>query len=422
MWQFVRIIHCKYIITLASILIVAISANAQIELVSRFDPSDAITSIYVKDNYVYLCVYRRALEIVDVTDPANPIQASRIPLYGRADDIVVGGSFAYLGCYGAGLQIVDISDPYNPSLVGQYYHEAYCHGLSLSGDYIYGAFCNYFDIINVSDPHNPTLADSLHVPMTEFTSSFLNGQYAYLPDFIYQQLFTFNIADPGNISITDTLSMSGRYLGDLIIQGNYAYAAAFANGIYILDISDPASPELIRTYGYGNIWNLTFEGNLLLATIENFGLRLINIEDPSHPRMGAFYRFTPISGGLIVSGNYIFASGVYQNHTQLFIFSYQTTGVNDDNGDIPSDFQIFQNYPNPFNAQTTISYSLPTASDVTIDIFDILGRKISILEQGNQQAGVHSMIWDAGDAASGIYFYRINANEYNETRQMMLLK
>ncbi len=89
---------------------------------------------------------------------------------------------------------------------------------------------------------------------------------------------------------------------------------------------------------------------------------------------------------------------------------------------IPNQFSLSQNYPNPFNAQTTIQYSLPIQSDVSIDIYDILGRKIETLAEGMKPAGNHQAIWDAGDQASGMYFYRIKAGNKIETKKMMLMK
>jgi len=89
---------------------------------------------------------------------------------------------------------------------------------------------------------------------------------------------------------------------------------------------------------------------------------------------------------------------------------------------IPSDYLLNQNYPNPFNARTTISYNLPTGSDVRIEIADILGRIVDILVEERQSAGEHEVIWDAGDRPSGIYFYRVKAGEFIRARKMVLLK
>jgi len=98
-----------------------------------------------------------------------------------------------------------------------------------------------------------------------------------------------------------------------------------------------------------------------------------------------------------------------------------TTGIND-KIDQPTSFSLSQNYPNPFNASTTISYSLLEESDVTIDIFDIMGRKIETLVSGRQDAGSHSVVWDASNVSSGVYLYRIIAGNYTETRRCNLLK
>ncbi len=89
---------------------------------------------------------------------------------------------------------------------------------------------------------------------------------------------------------------------------------------------------------------------------------------------------------------------------------------------IPGKFALSQNYPNPFNAQTAINYVLPIASEVSVNIFDILGRKLVTLYNGRQQAGNHRITWDANEQSSGVYFYRIQVGNYAETRKMVLLK
>jgi parallel beta-helix repeat protein len=89
----------------------------------------------------------------------------------------------------------------------------------------------------------------------------------------------------------------------------------------------------------------------------------------------------------------------------------------------PSGFYLADNYPNPFNAYTTISFRLPEASNVTLEIYSLLGRKIETLIDNRQQsAGVHNIKWEASDAATGVYFYRLQANNYRITKKMALLK
>jgi len=100
----------------------------------------------------------------------------------------------------------------------------------------------------------------------------------------------------------------------------------------------------------------------------------------------------------------------------------QLVNVDNSSDNLPDKFSLLQNYPNPFNAQTTINYALPEAAQVTIEIFDLLGRKVETLVDGKQPAGYHQVIWNAFDQTSGIYFYKIQSGDYTETRKMVLLK
>jgi parallel beta-helix repeat protein len=89
---------------------------------------------------------------------------------------------------------------------------------------------------------------------------------------------------------------------------------------------------------------------------------------------------------------------------------------------VPNKFSISQNYPNPFNSSTTIKYDLPKAGRVSIKVYDLLGRKVETLVDEDKQAGQHSAIWDASAYSSGVYFYRIKAGDFTQTRKMILLK
>jgi hypothetical protein len=89
---------------------------------------------------------------------------------------------------------------------------------------------------------------------------------------------------------------------------------------------------------------------------------------------------------------------------------------------IPIEFSLAQNYPNPFNASTIIKYALPHATHVTIEIYDIMGRKVETLLEGLQPAGYHSIVWNSGDNSSGVYFYWIQTEKFIETKKMLLIK
>ena len=85
-------------------------------------------------------------------------------------------------------------------------------------------------------------------------------------------------------------------------------------------------------------------------------------------------------------------------------------------------FRLEQNYPNPFNPSTTISYQLRTNSMVILKLFDVLGREVRTLVDERQSVGSHSVMFNAGSLPSGVYFYRLEAGAYHETKKLVLLK
>ncbi|MFA7419665.1 MAG: T9SS type A sorting domain-containing protein [Melioribacteraceae bacterium] len=97
-----------------------------------------------------------------------------------------------------------------------------------------------------------------------------------------------------------------------------------------------------------------------------------------------------------------------------------TTDVEESN--LPTEFALSNNYPNPFNPTTTIKYDLPKESQVTLKIYDILGREVATLVNSKQNAGFYQIRFDASKYASGVYVYRIIAGDFVQTKKMMLMK
>ena len=88
---------------------------------------------------------------------------------------------------------------------------------------------------------------------------------------------------------------------------------------------------------------------------------------------------------------------------------------------IPSDFALHQNYPNPFNPTTTIGFALPTACNYTLTVYNVSGQEVERFA-GSHEAGIVEIEWDAGNLASGIYFYKLTAGNFTVTKKMVLLK
>lgn len=100
----------------------------------------------------------------------------------------------------------------------------------------------------------------------------------------------------------------------------------------------------------------------------------------------------------------------------------EITSIPEENTDLPLRFDLAQNYPNPFNPITTIRYDLPVASDVKLELYDIIGRRVAVLVNEQVQAGRYSLQLDASGFASGVYFYRLQAGSFVQTRKLTVIK
>ena len=89
---------------------------------------------------------------------------------------------------------------------------------------------------------------------------------------------------------------------------------------------------------------------------------------------------------------------------------------------IPKDFRLHQNYPNPFNPVTIIKYSIPKKCNVVVKVFDMLGKEVAVITNDGLSPGIYSVEFNANKLSTGIYFFRIQAGEFVETRKMVYLK
>jgi len=123
----------------------------------------------------------------------------------------------------------------------------------------------------------------------------------------------------------------------------------------------------------------------------------------------------------------LWRSGAAGTMTNLNLQDPIVMSVQEREGAVPAEFALSQNYPNPFNPSTRIDFSVPYEADVTLAVYDVLGRLVSTLAGGRMEAGLKTAVWDGTNAAgadvpSGVYFLRMTAGSFAATRSMVLLK
>ncbi len=176
--------------------------------------------------------------------------------------------------------------------------------------------------------------------------------------------------------------------------------------IGLISMVSKEAPDLAS--GAGPIANLHFKLNEGVNTVK---LTPVELDNPNH---SLTYYYNDYSSG---------APEVKVIHPDV-----ETAEVSFTNGGaLPTAYALSQNSPNPFNPTTKIQYALPQAGDVKISVFNILGQNVRDLVDGYMEAGNHEVVWDSKDrggsaVASGVYFYKISATNFAETKKMVLLK
>jgi len=124
--------------------------------------------------------------------------------------------------------------------------------------------------------------------------------------------------------------------------------------------------------------------------------------------------------GLLITNNYIFA-GTYEESVWRRPLS-DFIGIQNISTEIPDKYSLSQNYPNPFNPSTNIKFELPKSNYVTLKIYDALGRETATLVNEKLAPGTYEVDWNGSNYSSGVYFYRLITDNFNETKKMLMIK
>jgi choice-of-anchor B domain-containing protein len=424
--------------------------SSNVELLSNFNP---YPSIGYNDCWGYtdsqgreyaLLGTNHGTSIIEISDPENPVERDFIPgPASRWRDIKTHSNYAYVVSEGAGddggLQIIDLRNlpdsaflgntisewfvsahnlyidngyayvvgthdgggmhilnlvrPGAPERVSYYEESGYVHDVYVWNDTAYASAADSYDLVDLTDKSNPRLISS---------SDTIGGIYAHsgwlTEDKRYfiaceegntRDIMVYDLIDRSewNLVVPSFQSAGNTPVHNVFVKGNYAHVSYYSDGYVVLDITDPVNPSIAGYYdtpseneGFTGVWGV--------------------------------YPFFP-SGRVIASD---MNTGLY-----VFEFNGDETTVAEEI-EPARNFILMQNYPNPFNPSTIIEYSIAGQSKVVIKIFDALGREIETLQNELKPAGTYKIKWNADNMPAGIYFYRIMAGEFIETRKMILMK
>lgn len=192
---------------------------------------------------------------------------------------------------------------------------------------------------------------------------------------------------------------------------------------YLTDLAYSATNDSLYAYGYDNIIKLAIDGSGEEAVITEGGRPgdLAIYEDRLYWGFNGGIFSSDLAGNdsVMVSNN-----DVGENRSFVFGPEMIFTSTKDEPTAVsmPNRISLEQNYPNPFNPSTNISFSLPKTSNISLKVYNMLGQEVATIFEGRVGHGEHSFKFDAGNLASGVYLYRLEAGEFSQAKKFTLIK
>jgi len=413
-----------------------------INFVSEIDSLGTSMSVVIDEGYAFIAGEQTSLCIVDVSDPEFPSIVGTFNTGASGISLTVRGNYCYFWDWSRRFYVLDVSDLANPVIMGQ------CRlpdttdlpgNMVISGDFAYvsKSGASTLAIIDFSDPANPFIAGTFIAVIDKNFSIYNNVLFAPVGicDLFYGchgGIYVFDLSDP----------ISPEQIAHFITDPNPCIDLEIRNGIgYLgtggryqmqdfgdfrtLDVSDPTNISMLgyyQDYYSQTPFSDVSIGYQVTSVISNYGflLEVLDVSDPSYITLEASADLDPfIARTATLSANYIYLSGA----KLLRIYHFDsTTDITDPAPDLPSSFFLSQNYPNPFNAKTTISFDLPEESPVMLEIYNVLGRKIETLLSGTLPAGSRSIVWNAENESSGIYYYKLESGKQSFVKSCNFIK
>jgi len=401
-----------------------------------------INNVAYSNNHLFIGD-NQGLRIVEVNDPANPVEISTFYTGrgGEGYETIIDGNTAFVNA-DFPIYILDISDLENPYPVSTCRtccavdDIAYYSNPDIGDLIIESGLHGEMEIFDVTDRSNPR---SIYNSMNDDIEN-INGSVCVDGDYLYwigsvQGLMIYNLADedadwPLATFVSDRWAPYGNYLyadfGDILVHDGVAYISEVnqhqhRSGLCLVDISDPENPEeILFTDEFGFPREITACDNHLIFSSYNEGVTIVDYRDSENPIITGRYsdaRHAIIEGDIgYFTGDFLTIVDCSEALTDNAVGKYE-------NDQLPHIWEIAKVFPNPFNPNTTIRIGLPRDAQLNISAYNILGQKIASLAAGKYSAGYHDFVLNGSVLPSGIYFIHASVpGKIDEMKKVVLMK
>jgi choice-of-anchor B domain-containing protein len=397
------------------------------------------------------------VSIVNVTDPNNIVEVDYIPFVSAPPfgwyDMKTYQNYMYVSCEGTtNILMVDLSPLPGPvSIVGTFSgltSEPHNIFIDTEAALLYAVEDFNFNptvrIFSLADPENPLQVSTINTSNngTDSHDLFAQDSVLYIAEGTNPSIGIYDMSDPANPALLKRLNIpAAGYVHQVWVSEDNNYMVTTEETpdktVKVWDIRDLNNITLVSEYlGESQLaHNAYIKGDYIYISHYESGLKVLDFSNPAAVTEFGFYDTylqSNIPGFNGAWGVYPFTSNemifVSDMQSGLYVLQLEgVVGIEDEKSELPERFSLGQNYPNPFNPTTTLRYALKENGDVTLKIYNELGQLVKTLVNEKQTAGYKEVQWNGTNefdvkVASGVYIYRIEANDFRQLRKMIFLK
>jgi len=439
-------------------------------------------NVYFKDEFVYVFEDKLGIEILDISNPEEPVSRATINEPGWLRDVEISGTMLYVADNEAGFKVIDISNLHAPREINNIATPRECWDLCLNGDYLFAAILDSgLKVYSIENPDQPEEVSAYifweNEPHRAYSVKSIkiinNHAFVLLGDYpdvnygckllaldisdvnninqlwIYSPeqddagiIYSYNInaeylclsqRQPGgcglklfNISNPDTLEFICDLLDvefhepdfAILIDGSFIYTGR--NQIKIINIEDLDNPVLMSEIG--DFWceDIYKEGDYLYVCKGDEGIEIFNVSDPAAPYSVGYY-VTPGAALSIKSrGQNTFAA----DGSNFSIYDCSAAlGIGSPSPILPGNPDLISIYPNPFNDQTRITFNIVKNGLASLQMFDPLGRRVcELLPSSYLTQGSYTVAFSGKGIPAGKYFLSLEINREKFAEPLLILK
>jgi hypothetical protein len=417
-----------YVLTTCKAFRILDTSNSSSPLaIGAYTAPDRVYSTALTGNYA-LVADDNGLSVADVSAPSSPVWIGSYerPTNAYYSWVFTRGQYAYLTRSDQftddpdTIIVIDVSDPHQLIEVSQFAEPTGVQAIAFADSLLYAGYYQYDSsggrVVNVSDPAHPMdLADfEVNDPLSFVVDDTLMFAATY------QGLAIYSLTDPIHPVQIGT-ALDGWFISGVAVSGNFAFVCAGGSLLWVIDISVPTSPSLLTYLPVLDARNIQIIGQCAYIGAYN-GIQVFSISNPSNPVQLGYYQDLSENYhayDMVVRDSLAFLAEYHQ--LSIYQFTPPTSAPHLPNASMPRELSLSA-YPNPFNSTSTFLMDVPPGpKEVTITVFDLLGREVR--REVKSVTSAHMIYrFDASALSSGVYFARVATPEVQRTTKLMLLK